>query len=108
VALRRPPEDADPVDWAVEQVRAVEASARIYFPLGDTRLARRLPRITAPTLLLWGDADRVLPLAYADAFAAHIRAGKELRVIEGAGHLAELDRPTETAQAVSAWLGPHA
>lgn len=107
VELRKPPDEPEAApEWAVEQVRAVEASARIYFPLGDTRLRKRLPRITAPTLLVWGSEDRLLPLAYADLFAERIRAGKEVRVIAGAGHLAELDQPVETAQTILDWLGP--
>lgn len=104
--LQARPDDADPVEHALTQTRAVEASARIYFPLGNTGLVERLPRISAPTLLVWGDRDRVLSLGYAERFAARIEAAKELRVIEGAGHLCELDRPDQTAQAILQWVRP--
>lgn len=45
-----------------------------------------LRRINAPALVIHGTADRVLPVAHADALAAGI-ANSELHVIEGMGHL---------------------
>lgn len=103
-ALWAPPAGEDPIEWNILFARAAETSARIYFPLGDTRLIRRLPRITAPTLILWGDQDRVAPPRTAEMIAREIRAGKEICLIRGAGHLAELDRPDEVAKAVAAWV----
>jgi pimeloyl-ACP methyl ester carboxylesterase len=105
VDLKKAPADvANPAEWAIEQMRATEASARLYFPLGDKGVSKRLHRITAPTLLVWGSEDKVLPPGHADLFASGIRVGKELRIIRGAGHLAELDEPKETAMAVLQWV----
>ena len=73
-------------------------------PLGDTRLARRLPFIKAPTLLIWGEQDRLMPLSYARRFAEKLGGPNETRIIPGAAHLAELDRPDEVARAVLDWL----
>ncbi len=102
-ALRAPPDGLNSIDWQVEQNRANEAAARILWPLGDTRLSRRLKLITAPTLLLWGDGDRVMPRSYARCFAEGISGETETRTIAGAGHLAWLDKPDETAKAVLEW-----
>ena len=99
-ALKTAPEGANSIEWPIEQVRASEAAARIFWPLGNTRLERRLRLINAPTLLLWGAADRVLPQSYARRFAEGISGKAEVRVIEGAGHLAELDKPADVAQAI--------
>jgi abhydrolase domain-containing protein 6 len=103
-ALKAVPEGANSVEWPIEQTRANEAAARIFWPLGNTRLEKRLPRIQAPTLLLWGEQDRVMPVAYAQAFAKGIQGPTETRVIPGAGHLAELDRPEAVAAAVLAFM----
>ena len=46
-----------------------------------------------------------MPRSYADKFAAGIAGKTEVRVIPGAGHLAELDKPAETAAAILAFLG---
>ncbi len=101
--LKATPDDASAIEWPVEQTRAHEAAARILWPLGNTRLAKRLRLIQAPTLLLWGEHDRVMPRSYADRFAAGLGAANEIRVVADAGHLAELDRPDDVVAAILAW-----
>src|SRR5579875_196609 len=102
-ALEGEPEGANAPEWPIEQVRANEAAARIFWPLCNTRLERRLPLITAPTLLIRGEQDRVLPMSYVERFAQAVRGRSEIRTIPGAGHLAELDKPQEVAAAILAW-----
>ena len=53
-----------------------------------------LPSIDVPTLLLWGDGDRRSPLDVAAAFGTAV-PGAELRVIENAGHVSNMERPDE-------------
>jgi abhydrolase domain-containing protein 6 len=102
-ALKAAPEGANSIEWPIEQTRANEAAARLLWPLGNTKLEKRLPLIKAPTLLIWGAEDRIMPRGYAEKFRTPINAPTELRVIEGAGHLAELDRPREVAEAILGW-----
>ena len=85
-------------------MRASEAAARAFWPLGNTRLEKRLPLIAAPTLLIWGAEDRIVPRSYGDRFAAAIRGETRISVIPGAGHLAELDKPDEVAAAILRWV----
>ena len=80
--------------------RASEAAARIFWPLGNTKLEKRLGLIEAPTLMLWGDKDAVLPTGYAQKFADGINGTTRVQTIAGAGHLAYLDQPEEVARAV--------
>jgi pimeloyl-ACP methyl ester carboxylesterase len=102
-ALKTAPEGANSIEWPIEQTRASEAAARIFWPLGNTKLEKRLGLITAPTLLLWGEQDRVMPKSYADRFAKGIKGHSEVRMIAGAGHLAELDQPKAVAEAILGW-----
>ena len=99
-ALKSPPEGANSVEWPIEQVRASEAAARIFWPLGNTRIEKRLRLVKAPTLLVWGEGDRIMPRAYAAVFAAGIAGPTATRFIANAGHLAELDQPAAVASAV--------
>jgi pimeloyl-ACP methyl ester carboxylesterase len=101
--MKAVPAGANSVEWPIEQVRASEAAARIFWPLGNTRLHKRLPMIEAPTLILWGEQDRVMPLSYADWIKRSIQGRSEIRVIAGAGHLAELDQPDAVANAIIEW-----
>ena len=103
--LKEVPEGANSIEWPIEQTRANEAAARAFWPLGNTRLEKRLPLIQAPTLLIWGEQDRVMPRSYAERMAASIAGRSEIRIIPGAGHLAELDQPDEVAAAVLGWIG---
>ena len=102
-ALKAEPEGQNSPEWPIEQTRASEAAARIFWPLGNTKIEKRLPLIAAPTLLLWGEQDRIMPKSYADKFAKAIAGKSEIRVISGAGHLAELDRPDAVAEEILAW-----
>ncbi len=99
-AMKSPPEGANSIEWPIEQVRAAEAAARIFWPLGNTRVEKRLRLITAPTLLMWGEHDKIMPRSYADIFAKGIAGATTIQVIQNAGHLAELDQPEAVARAI--------
>ncbi len=98
------PEGADPGEWEVMQLRAHVAAANIIWPLGDTRVAKRLGRIDCPALLLWGDKDRVIPGAYADFFLKGLAGKTKAKTVKNAGHRAEFDQPAATAKAISNFL----
>ena len=97
------PESADRVEWTVVQVRAQEAAARLLWPVGDTRLSRRLHRVAQPTLLVFGGADRVLPAGYRGLWGRAL-PDATVQVIEGAGHQVDLDAPEESAAAIEGFL----
>lgn len=58
----------------------------------DADLPTVLPRIGAPTLLLWGDDDKVKPVGHATEWEKGI-PGASLKVFPGAGHLLFHERP---------------
>jgi pimeloyl-ACP methyl ester carboxylesterase len=64
----------------------------------------RLPGIEAPTLILTGDSDRVIPGASSDVLAERI-PGSRLEVVAGAGHVFFLDRPEESLRLLEDFLG---
>jgi pimeloyl-ACP methyl ester carboxylesterase len=101
--MKAVPPGANSVEWPIEQVRASEAAARVFWPLGNTRLHKRLPMIEAPSPILWGDQDRVMPRSYAEWIKRSVKGKSEIRVVKDAGHLAELDQPDAVARAVLDW-----
>lgn len=98
--LTAQPNDVDRVEWQVSLARANEAAARYLWPLGNTGLNKRLHRIEVPTLLIWGEEDKVVPRSYAEKFQQGIKGQSKVETIPGAGHLAELDQPDRVAEAV--------
>jgi pimeloyl-ACP methyl ester carboxylesterase len=65
-----------------------------------------LPRITAPTLLIWGELDERSPLGVARQFEQAIPNTK-LVVIPGAGHVSNLEQPEQFNDAVRAFCRAH-
>lgn len=59
----------------------------------------RVASIACPTLVVVGSEDRMTPPKYATFLHDRI-PGSELRVVEGAGHLVHLERPSETGAAI--------
>lgn len=98
------PEGFDPVEWEVETSRALESAARLLWPLGDLGLAKRLHRIRAETLLVWGSEDAIVPGSYAKRFADGISGATTIRSIDGAGHRVDLDAPERLAETIADFL----
>jgi pimeloyl-ACP methyl ester carboxylesterase len=59
--------------------------------------------VQAPTLVVWGTDDRIVPLVYAEEFARRI-AGARVETIEGAGHAPHLEDPGAIARLVRDFL----
>lgn len=90
---------------AIADAQAPESVARALEALGNrTDRVADLPAISAPTLVLVGEADTLTPLAFSETLA-HGIPGAELGVIPVAGHLTALERPEEFAAAVRGFLG---
>jgi pimeloyl-ACP methyl ester carboxylesterase len=60
---------------------------------------QRICQITQPTLILWGDRDRILGTADAEKFQAAI-AGSTLIWVPDCGHVPHLEKPEITAQSI--------
>lgn len=69
----------------------------------NPHLRRWLSRISVPTLLLWGESDRVVTPAYGRAYAASI-PGARFELIERAGHHPEVEQPEAFVERVVAFL----
>jgi pimeloyl-ACP methyl ester carboxylesterase len=58
----------------------------------DYNIRERLPEIACPTLIVWGDRDRLITVRDADVFAELIRNSRKV-VFADTGHVAMLERP---------------
>jgi len=66
----------------------------------DPKLAGRLHRVTCPTLLLWGEDDRLVPPAYGEAYRRYLPQA-ELKRIPNCGHLGLFEKEVEFVAAVA-------
>ena len=66
--------------------------------------ASRLSTVRAPTLVLTGDDDQIIP-GESSALLAERIPNAELRTIRGTGHLFFIERPDETIEVLAGFLG---
>ncbi len=90
------------IEMLIALARGFRTVAKFLFPIPENGLEKRLPRIVAPTLILWGSDDRFIAPSYGEIFRAKI-PGAELVTIENAGHLIGLERPEPFADAALRW-----
>jgi pimeloyl-ACP methyl ester carboxylesterase len=91
-------------EFLAHSFRETTSAARILWERPyDPRLPRWLHRLTMPTLLLWGDADRLIPVQQIDVWADLVR-GADRRILPGVGHLL-FDESTDAVTAVGDFVG---
>ena len=102
-AARRMFGEADDVEARVRLMWAMGATGKFIWPLPDKGLKKRIHRVTAPTLLVWGEDDHLVPPVYADEFARRLPAAR-VELVEGAGHAPQVEHPARVARMVSEFL----
>jgi len=80
---------------------AYERAARAAFSFS---VCERLEEIEVPALVVVGEGDRTLPLAWMERLATQIR-GARLARLAGAGHISNMERPHEFNRVVLDFLG---
>ncbi len=99
--------DADSADAYAEAIintmQGLITAGKYMMPIPDRGLNRRLYRITAPTVLIWGAEDKVVPPNYAKDFAGLLANSKSSEVIiKGAGHMVPQENPSKVIDAIVA------
>jgi len=91
------------LDAQIQIMWSLACTAKFVWPIPDKGLQKRLHRITAPTLILWGKQDGIAPPVYAEEFAGRIPNAR-VQLIENAGHLPQVEQPAAVTQAISDFL----
>lgn len=99
-----PPEDPEAKILARVGLQwAMGTTGKFLWPIPDKGLKRRIHRVQAPTLVVWGQEDRIVPPAYAEEFARSI-AGARVTTVDGAGHAPHLEQPETVSRLVGQFL----
>jgi pimeloyl-ACP methyl ester carboxylesterase len=103
-ATARAPEGQDAlVAFMLERAQSMAAAARYLWPIPDRGLTKRLHRVAAPTLIVWGQGDRVVPPVYAAEWQRRI-PGSRLVIRQDAGHLPHVEEPEALGQLTASFL----
>lgn len=76
---------------------------RFRLPPNDEDVAKKLGTIKAPTLILWGDKDGLIPVEYAGEFAKRIQDSKVL-IYSNVGHIPMEEVAKKSAADVQSFL----
>jgi pimeloyl-ACP methyl ester carboxylesterase len=91
------------VAMLVQVLPGLITAGKYMWPLPDRGLSRRLRRIKADTLVVWGEKDKLVPSRYADDFVAKIPNAKA-KFIADAGHMAIYERTQDFVRLVEEFL----
>jgi pimeloyl-ACP methyl ester carboxylesterase len=96
------PKEPD-VDFIAARYREMTSVARIAWERPySLKLPRWLHRVRVPTLLVWGDQDRLIPMQQAQAWARLI-PGATVEIVKDAGHLV-LDEQPQAVEKIAEFL----
>ncbi len=96
------PEKPD-AEFIATRVREAESFARMFAEHpSDLKLPRHLHRVKMPTLIVWGDEDKLIPVEQAPYWRKLV-PNAEVMIVKGAGHLVQRDKP-EVVEAIGKFL----
>jgi pimeloyl-ACP methyl ester carboxylesterase len=98
-----PPTDDASVSALARMVWSLGCTGKFVWPIPDRGLAKRLHRITAPTLIVWGRQDRLISADYAHEFGSRIAASR-VEIIDHCGHIPQLEQQETTTGLVLDFL----
>lgn len=90
-------------DFMVSNARRLGTAGKVLFPIPNRRLSKRLYRVAAETLIVWGSADRLIPPAYAGHWQA-LLPHAQCEEIEGAAHMLQAEQPAAVAETIAKFL----
>jgi pimeloyl-ACP methyl ester carboxylesterase len=95
------------LDWVMETFQEaptpLDSIGRQFAAITQFDTFERLPQVKAPTLIIHGDRDQLVPVGNADILHERI-AGSRLHIIEGSGHMFFWEKPEEAAGATVEFL----
>jgi len=103
-AARRLFGDAEDAAARVRVTWAMGSTGKFIWPIPDKGLKKRIHRVKAPTLLVWGKDDSIAPLVYADEFTKRLSVAR-LQVVDNAAHAPHLEQPEAVARMVREFAG---
>jgi pimeloyl-ACP methyl ester carboxylesterase len=98
-----PPDREGQLEAVLERTKNLSAAGKFLWPIPDKGLQKRIHRIAAPTLLLWGASDRLVPPIYGEAFLTRIQRAR-LTLLTGAGHMLPFEKGDELVEVVTDFL----
>lgn len=94
------PEEPDSV---IRVTWALGCTGKFIWPIPDKGLRKRVHRVAAPTLIVWGKEDGLTKPLYADDFKRLI-PGSRVEMVANAAHMAPMEQPDAVAKLVRGFI----
>ncbi|KAI4299099.1 hypothetical protein L6164_032590 [Bauhinia variegata] len=82
----------------------VEEKRELIDTILKDRQLSNLPKINQPTLIIWGEQDKIFPLELGHRLKRHVGESAQIVIIKNAGHAVNLEKPREFAKHLKAFL----
>jgi pimeloyl-ACP methyl ester carboxylesterase len=92
------------VPWRIDGIIRAAVSTLAALTVDEGAVRAELERIEAPTLVVWGDQDRLIPRRLVDGLI-ELHPAWEFRTVDGIGHLLPLEAPQLYVDLVADWMG---
>jgi pimeloyl-ACP methyl ester carboxylesterase len=94
-------------DWIIATWLAAptpwETIGRHFMAIQSFDTYERLPQVQAPTLIVHGDRDQLIPVGNAEVLGKRIE-GSQVQIVPGVGHIFFWEKPEESAGAIVEFL----
>lgn len=103
-AIKMPDDPKEAAVVTADLVWALGATGKFVWPIPDKGLKKRMHRIKADTLIVWGEDDALISSVYAKEFASRI-AKSRVEIIKDCGHVPQVERLEVLGPMVEKFLG---
>ena len=86
-----------------QRLQSLSAAGKFLWPIPDKGLKRRIHRIKAKTLIVWGESDRLVPPSYAEDFRSRI-ADSRVAILSECAHMPMIEKPDEFVSLITDFL----
>ena len=80
------------------------ATGKMVWPIPDRGMEKRLHRVNAPTLIVWGEDDALISSSYASELGRRI-SGSRVEIVADCGHIPQVEQCQTTLRLVADFLG---
>lgn len=101
--LTLPDDPEAQIDAQIRLIWTLGCTGKFIWPIPDKGLKKRLHRIHAPTLIIWGQQDGLVPPIYAQEFANRISHAR-MEILDKAAHMPHLEQLTLVSSLVQDFL----
>ena len=102
-ALVMPEDEETAALQVVQTIWTLGCTAKVIWPIPDKGLDRRIHRVTARSLIVWGENDSLIPPFYAQEFGKALN-NSEIHMISNCGHVPPLEQLDALSGVVTPFL----